>query len=162
MLKYDNAVVTFSEVPEEVTLCIEITGCPLHCKGCHSPHLWEDIGEELRPVVLSNLIAKNGGITCIAFMGGDASPEEIYELAKWVRNNTELKICWYSGKQLRPDIELEYFDYIKTGPYKEELGGLDSIATNQRFYARKERKDTGNNKTPYYYLEDVTYKFQKQ
>ena len=29
MLKYLNAPVTFAEVPDEITLCINITGCPL-------------------------------------------------------------------------------------------------------------------------------------
>ena len=164
MLKYDKAVVTFSELPEEVTLCIEITGCPIHCEGCHSPHLWEDIGEELKPVVLSDLIAKNTGITCIAFMGGDNSPEEIYKLAEWVKNNTELKVCWYSGGCVRTDFPKELFDYLKTGGYNKDLGGLDNPATNQRFYEIR-TKEIKNIKeeivNSYRYLEDVTHKFWK-
>lgn len=161
MLKYNETKVTFAEVPEEVTLCIEISGCPIHCPGCHSKHLWDNIGEDLKPVVLSDLIAKNNGISCIAFMGGDSEPEYIYELAKWVKKNTELKVCWYSGASLRGDIVLEDFDYIKTGPYKEELGGLDSITTNQRFYEVRAKKEYNSDKILFYYLEDITNKFQK-
>ena len=152
-------MVTFSEVPENVTLCINITGCPVHCPDCHSKWLWEDIGDELKPVVLSDLIAKNDGITCIAFMGGDNSPVDIYNLAKWVKNNTELKVCWYSGMSLREKIPLEYFDYIKTGPYKKELGGLDSFTTNQRFYEVVPKYAFNSNKIMYRYLEDITFKF---
>ena len=132
MLKFNNAVVTFAEVPSEVTLCFEITGCPIHCPDCHSKHLWEDIGDELKPVVLSSIIAKNPGITCVAFMGGDNSPEDIYTLAQWVKNNTELKVCWYSGIKSALDIPFsyDYFDYIKVGPYIGEKGGLNSKTTN--------------------------------
>ena len=161
MLKYSNAVVTFSEVPEEVALCIEITGCPIHCPDCHSKHLWEDIGDELKPVVLSDLIAKNDGISCISFMGGDNSPEDIYTLAKWIKKNTELKVCWYSGASLKEDTPLECFDYIKTGPYKKELGGLDSVTTNQRFYQVLPKYAFNSNKILYRYLEDITFKFWK-
>ena len=161
MLKYNETMVTFGEVPSEVTLCINITGCPVHCPDCHSKHLWEDTGNELKPVVLSDLIAKNDGITCIAFMGGDNSPTDIYNLAKWVKNNTELKVCWYSGMPLREKLPLEYFDYIKTGPYKKELGGLDSVTTNQRFYEVKKKLAYNGDEVMYRYLEDITYKFQK-
>lgn len=159
MLKFKDTMVTFEEVPSEVTLCINITGCPIHCPDCHSKHLWEDIGEELMPVTLSSIIAKNSGITCVAFMGGDNSPEEICNLAKWVKNNTELKVCWYSGKdRLEEGFPLENFDYIKVGPYIKELGGLDSPRTNQRFYEVKRKNDINGNYL-YSYLEIITHKF---
>lgn len=164
MLKYSNAVVTFVEIPTEVTLCINITGCPIKCEGCHSPHLWEDTGEELTPVVLSDLIAKNEGITAVSLMGGDANPEEIYNLAKCIKNNTNLKVCWYSGEYLRKDFPKEYFDYLKTGPYNKELGGLDNMTTNQRFYKirLKEIKNSkGEVVNSYRYLEDKTHLFWK-
>lgn len=159
MLKYTEAQVTFSEVPEEVTLCINISGCPIHCKGCHSPHLWEDIGKELKPVILSDLIAKNSGITCIAFMGGDGDVDTLIQLAKWVKNNTELKVCWYSGQILNTDvvINFQYFDYIKTGPYIEEKGGLDSPTTNQRFYKVRLEKENG---LIFPMFDDITFKFK--
>ena len=160
MLKYTEVQVGFSEVPEEITLCINISNCPIHCKGCHSPHLWNDIGEELKPVVLSDLIAKNNGITCVAFMGGDADVDAVMQLARWVKNNTELKTCWYSGRGLG-DLMLDYkcLDYIKTGPYIEELGGLDNPNTNQRFFKVRHERE-GN--LPQHYLKDITYKFRRE
>ena len=39
MLKYLNCQVTFAEVPDEISLCINITNCPNRCPGCHSPEL---------------------------------------------------------------------------------------------------------------------------
>ena len=47
MLKYVDTKVTFAEVPDEISLCINISNCPNHCEGCHSPYLAEDIGTEL-------------------------------------------------------------------------------------------------------------------
>jgi anaerobic ribonucleoside-triphosphate reductase activating protein len=45
MLKYVDTAVTFAEFPNEVSLCINISGCPCCCDGCHSPYLSKDIGE---------------------------------------------------------------------------------------------------------------------
>ena len=158
MLKYTEAIVGFSEVPEEIALCINISGCPIHCKGCHSPHLWQDIGTELEPAVLSDLIAKNQGITCVAFMGGDADPIGIEALAKWVKNNTELKVCWYSGRQLNNLVmAYDWFDYVKTGPYEEDKGGLNSPTTNQRFYKIRHEVENG---VHYSVFDNITYKFR--
>ena len=47
MLKYVDTKIVFREVPDEITLCINISNCPCHCKGCHSPYLAEDIGTVL-------------------------------------------------------------------------------------------------------------------
>ena len=47
MVKYVDTLVTFAEFPNEISLCINISGCPNHCPGCHSPYLAQDIGEVL-------------------------------------------------------------------------------------------------------------------
>ena len=136
MLKYVNTMVTFSEVPDEISLCIEISNCPCNCRGCHSSYLAEDIGEPLDLQHLTNLIDSNKGITCVCIMGGDANPSEVDDIAQDIKEYyPELKVGWYSGRQeLSEDIELGNFDVIKLGPYKEELGPLNSRTTNQRFY----------------------------
>ena len=152
MLKSVNTLVSFSEVPDEISLCIETSNCPCHCKNCHSPYLAEDIGEPLDLQHLTNLIDSNKGITCVCIMGGDANPSEVDDIAQDIKEYyPKLKVAWYSGKQeLSKDINLEFFDFIKLGPYIEELGPLNSKTTNQRFYKIE------NNK-----LIDITYKFQK-
>lgn len=129
MAKYLNSKVTFSEVPDEISLCINITGCKFHCPGCHSPWLWEDTGEELTKEVLNKLISENPGITCVCFMGGE--PSEINELAK----DCPIKVAYYTGEESIPeDLNLKYFSYIKVGPYIKEYGGLVNRRTNQVFY----------------------------
>ena len=152
MLKYVNTMVTFSEVPDEISLCIEISNCPCNCKGCHSSYLAEDIGEELSCKKLKELIQVNNGITCVSFMGGDINPIEVIELAKYIKSfYLGLKVAWYSGRQELPKhFNLEPFDFIKLGPYIEELGPLNSKTTNQRFYKVESNK-----------LIDITNKFFK-
>lgn len=160
MLKYVDAKVVFAEVPDEVTLAVNISNCPCHCKGCHSSYLAEDIGTPLDEDSLVELLLNNKGITCIAFMGGDSDPEYINWLASIMRdmndsepgNWADVKIAWYSGRQeLSEDINLENFDYIKLGPYMEEFGPLNSRTTNQRMYKVHDCE-----------LEDITSKFWKE
>ena len=160
MIKYVNTMVTFSEVPDEISLCIEISNCHCHCKNCHSSYLAEDIGEELNIHSLKNLIDNNKGITCVSFMGGDSNPSDINSLAQWVKINYPIKVAWYSGRQeLSKDIELSNFDFIKIGPYIEELGPLNHKTTNQRMYRIVlDHYDDGSSG---YELEDITHKFWK-
>lgn len=138
MLRFHNYDIVFQEIPGEVTLAINISGCPNRCKGCHSPHLWDDVGEVLDENVLAILIEKYGNaITCVCFMGGDSEPNEVERLANYIRETTDqrIKTAWYSGKQNLPEsCSQNNFDYIKLGAYMEELGGLDSAETNQRLY----------------------------
>ena len=136
MLKYVDTKVVFAEIPDEITLAINISGCPCNCKGCHSSYLAEDMGEPLDLQHLTNLIDSNKGITCVGLMGGDANPSEVDDIAQDIKEYyPELKVGWYSGRQeLSKDIELSNFDYIKLGPYIEEFGPLNSKTTNQRFY----------------------------
>ena len=153
MLKYLNTQVTFSEVPDEITLCINITGCKIGCKNCHSSYLAEDIGNPLNKTALSKLLENNKGISCVSFMGGDRDTIHIVALASWVKTHTNLKVAWYSGRQEISDIvarQLRWFDYIKLGPYKEEFGPLNSRTTNQRMYKVHDCE-----------LEDITSKFWK-
>lgn len=135
MLRFVNYNIVFQEVPGEITLALNISGCPNRCKGCHSPYLMNNVGEELTEEILEYLLKKyKGGITCVGFMGGDAEPMEVQRLASWLKTKG-VKIAWYSGRQFLPDnCKLCSFDYIKLGPYIEALGGLNQPTTNQRFY----------------------------
>ena len=153
MLKYVGAVVTFAEIPDEITLCINISNCPNRCKGCHSQYLWEDKGTPLDLQHLTDLIDGNTGISCVCLMGGDANPDDVDYVAESIKDYYPgLKVAWYSGKnELSKDIDINNFDYIKIGSYDEELGPLDSPTTNQVFYIVEDGK-----------LYDQTYRFWKK
>ena len=134
MLRYASYDIVFQEIPGEVTLALNLSGCPNRCAGCHSPHLQEDTGDELTENVLSALLGVYGNsVTCVCFMGGDSSPDEVLKLAKFARRFHK-KTAWYSGNSKIYENAQQHFDYIKLGRYIEELGGLNSPTTNQRFY----------------------------
>lgn len=165
MLKYVDTKIVFAEVPNEVTLAINISNCPCHCKGCHSPYLAEDIGTKLTFEELLRLYSRNAGVTCISFMGGDSDPAYINKLAEVLKKGElPVRTAWYSGRQeLDKNINLENFDYIKLGPYMEEYGPLTRRGTNQRFYwvckAIHEYPDL--KKEERYYTIDMTSEFWK-
>jgi len=158
MLKYTTAKVVFSEIPEEITLAIEISNCPYHCPACHSKELWEDIGTPLRVGKLIDLIEANKGITCVCFMGGDSDLEELYNIFKFMPMlYKDLKVAWYTGREDIP-TDLPPIDYIKIGPYKEEYGPINKKTTNQRMYYYKYSSSIS---VPGKGWEDITYKFWK-
>lgn len=136
-MRYYNCDIVFAEIPDETTLALNIAGCPFHCPGCHSPHLQQSEGTELDEAEMSFLIERYGkAITCVCFMGGDACPEEVADMAAAVRRMApSLHVAWYSGRDRIPaTVSAGVFDYIKTGPYVEALGPLSRRSTNQRLY----------------------------
>ena len=135
-LKYLGYTVALQEVPDEVSLVFNISGCPYRCEGCHSPYLWEDAGEPLLPNVERIVGEYSRLITCVCFMGGDQQIADIACAMYWIRAKFGLKTCLYSGSDdlERLKVLAPVADYIKVGSYHKELGGLDSPATNQRMY----------------------------
>lgn len=124
--------VVLREIPDEITLALNISNCPYHCKGCHSPHLWRDIGTELTAPILHKLITIHNGITCVCFMGGPY--EEVRAWSLWIKFVFPgLKTAWYTGASALP-ISENTLDYIKLGRYIEECGPLNNPKTNQRLY----------------------------
>ena len=160
MLKFYNYDIVCQEIPDEVTLAINITLCPIHCPGCHSTWLWEDCGDVLCSfdgdggAALEDVSAQNPEanadfsgletivgqyapcITCVCFMGGDAAPKEVAACSRRVRELwPSLKTGWYSGRQtLAAGVDAKDFNYLKLGPYIAALGGLRSPRTNQKLY----------------------------
>ena len=151
MLKYISSDIVFQEVPKEISLAINITNCPCNCKGCHSSWLAKDIGIELTISELNAMIKRNPGVTCICFMGGDSDSIAINNLAHHIKTKTDLKVCWYSGRDNLPPVTISNFDYIKIGRYDQNYGPLTSKSTNQIMY-----KVLNNN-----VLQNITNFFQK-
>ena len=100
-------------------------------------HLQQNVGEILDNDALEVLLRIYGtAVTCVCFMGGDAEPSEVERLAKWIRTEfPHLRTAWYSGRESVPEsFDLNCLNYVKTGPYISELGGLKSPTTNQALY----------------------------
>lgn len=149
-LKYLGYAIVLQEVPDEISLAINISGCPHKCEGCHSQYLWEYKGFYVSDN-LPALIEKYAGyITCVCFMGGDQNMGELIELCNYV-HSCGLKCCLYSGLDDFP-VGLSNFDYVKIGRYNNNLGGLDKPTTNQRMYKKESNSS---------YI-DITYKFKKE
>jgi len=155
-MKYADYDIVFQEVPGEVSLALNISHCPNNCPGCHSAYLMEDVGYELNEASLTALLERYGnGITCVCFMGGDRTPFEVAKLAEFLhtQNRWKLKTAWYSGKpQLPEGFPLQWFQYIKLGPYMQEKGPLNVKTTNQHMYRVEENQS----------LSDITSVFWKK
>lgn len=135
--KYD---IVFQEVPDHISLAFYVCGCPVHCPGCHSPELWtETTGYPLSAELFDSLIQKyHRQISCVLFMGGEWHPFELIDFLSTAQNRG-LKTALYTGlDSVISEIE-NHLDYLKTGPWKWQLGGLASATTNQKF------KDVRNN-----------------
>ncbi len=137
MLKYVNTDVVFQEIPDEVTLAINISNCPCRCPGCHSKFLWGDAGLPLDERAIDAFIEEFGNdVSCVCFMGGDAEPESVNRLAAYMRRtHSGKKVGWYTGRTLiSRKVDRYNFDYLKVGPYIAHLGALKSRTTNQRLF----------------------------
>lgn len=127
--------VTGTEVPDEISLCFEISECPHRCPGCHSRYLQTSCGTPLLDIIEDGLILYGDLVSCVCFMGGDNNQKELCNISHWIKYKyPHLKICVYSGNDSAPEWLCETIDYIKLGEYKSDLGGLDSPTTNQRMY----------------------------
>lgn len=139
-LKYLGYTIVFQEVPNEVTLAINISGCQYHCKECHSQYLWEYNGNYIFDDIDNLLDKYDNLITCVCFMGGDQNQEELVELLKKIKVK-KLKTALYTGCDNMNLLDFEMINnlnYIKIGHYDCELGGLSNRTTNQRFYKKNE------------------------
>ena len=146
-LKYNGYSIVMQEVPNEVSLAINISGCPHKCEGCHSKYLWKYDGEYLIDDIEKLLNQYSGLITCVCFMGGDQNQDDLLYCIN-MANKKELKTCLYTGVDdiniINKEI-IEVLDYIKIGRYIEKYGGLDKNTTNQKFF------DLKNNKEVFFY-----------
>lgn len=157
MLSFHGYDIVFQEVPNEVSLAIEVGGCPFQCAGCHSPHMREDGPHSLTNDVWELIDKYKNFITCICFMGGDHELSEFARLLEDISTDyPDLKLCLYTGRDSLSELTksgvMQYLSYVKYGPYNAELGGLDSPTTNQKFFKVRRGRTTT----------DMTNYFQKK
>lgn len=144
VLKYPvvNTDITFNELPDKMAYAIELGACKQHCVGCHSPELQEedvpltsllDILEEAQDAI-------DAGANAIVVMGGTynkhITEESLIALLQDLSDIAPTGL--YSGSEDEERdkmIALEgHCAWLKTGPYIDTLGGIESTRTNQRFY----------------------------
>lgn len=133
--KYD---IVFQEVPDHISLAFYVCGCALRCPGCHSTELWsESNGFPLTTDLLQHLLSQyKDRISCVLFLGGEWRESDLLELLTMVRR-TDVLTALYTGETSVSDALKNQLDFLKTGPWRRELGGLDSPTTNQIFYDLK-------------------------
>ena len=131
--------IVFQEVPNEISLSFSIAGCPNNCKNCS----WKncDKKESLldKDLYLSFLNKYKSLATCVLFLGGEWVKETLIDFLKTAKDYG-YKTCLYTGKNDVSNEIKEQLDYLKVGPYIEELGGLASEKTNQKFIDLKTNK----------------------
>ncbi len=148
-MNHHSFKVVFQEVPGEISLCFSICGCKLKCKGCHSPFLWKENNGVLLTLENFKTTLNNykSLATCVLFMGGEWHEKELITFLKEAKNN-QYKTCLYTGENnISTSIKNE-LNWLKTGKWIANLGGLESPTTNQKFI------DVKTNKT-------LNYLFQK-
>ena len=119
MIKYvpEMTSVVMEEIPDRVSLAVEISNCRGNCVGCHSPFLKKDIGRELTADIIDRLVADNFGVNCFLFLGEGRDPEALLDLADHVRSKGLLAAV-YSGREEVEEVFWDHFDYIKLGPVR--------------------------------------------
>lgn len=145
MIKYTDYKIVFEEIPDRITLAINISNCQCNCKGCHSPQLRNNIGEELTKEVIDNKFCRDLKLcNCFLFLGEGNDNKSLFEINQYIKEKYNIETAIYTG---RDNVEEEYykqFDFVKIGSYQKDFGGLDKQTTNQRLF---------------YNDDDITYKF---
>ena len=126
--------IVFQEVPEEISLALTVTGCQIGCKGCHSPHTWNpQHGTPLTVIGLAELLDQYEAlISCVVFFGGEWQPDKLCLFLSQCQA-AGYKTCLYTGEEDISDSIKAHLDYLKTGSWRSEVGGLASPISNQRF-----------------------------
>ena len=149
-MKYTTFVIGLQEVPGEVSLVISISNCPMRCLYCHTPNLREDIGTPLTVdslrLLLDTYRSPHSGaflFSCVCFLGGDQHSHQLIDLLSFCKHEG-LKTCLYTGHTSVSDEIRNHLDFLKVGPYIDELGALNKPTTNQRLYKLPENLDITN------------------
>ena len=169
---YSVGGITLSEVPGKTSLVIEFGNCQQRCKGCHSQHLWHKDKEiSLEDVLELVYETMKDDVSCILLMGGTTNGipmEDLQLLVEKLYTAWGIPIAIYSGlpEEDTPMSEmLTWFGlvYLKTGDYREDLGGLESPKSNQKFYHKDLRHSIKNEVVKLeYFWTDETHKFRQK
>jgi len=132
-MNYSFPQVVTQEIPNEISLALSISGCPLQCPGCHSPFTWNPTyGKPLTTSTLEDFLLRyEGMITCVLFYGGEWEKETLKQHLTTIREHG-LLTALYTGQNMIEDDIATLLDFVKLGPWISARGGLNSPTTNQR------------------------------
>ena len=170
-LKYYDVAVVFEEFPDEITLAVNISGCPCHCDNCSEPWLRPYVGTVLTNEEIDKLVESHPGITVFGLMGGDSNYKDCRRIAEYIHlHYPNLKVGMYSGRDFMSTDILNSFDLYKIGrwidPYqfgdasewhKHNCGVLQFPYSNQLLFEKVTNAVTGDT-----FWNNVTYKFRKE
>lgn len=164
--------VVMEEIPDMVTLAVDISNCTGLCEGCHSPFLRRDVGAELTPHAVESMLSANFGVNCFLFLGEGNDHAALLDMASYIRSaHPALSLALYSGRENVEDDIFQVFDYVKIGPYRPACGPLNNPGTNQRLYhvhhgdhdAGLQALAPSGLATPEAFtLEDITFRFWRR
>lgn len=113
MLYYTEISLSPLEVPEEMSICIYISGCMNQCVNCHYPDLQKlAYGNPLNEYFKVIIDLYFTQATCVCFLGeGRRTDEEKQEFAEYVAyaHSVGLKTCLYSGRNVKLEAWMLHF-----------------------------------------------------
>jgi anaerobic ribonucleoside-triphosphate reductase activating protein len=159
-----NKGITLQEIPDKIAVFFEIGNCTCHCNGCHSQELWDTnpcSSSMDFPQILKYILKKyKQGANAILFMGGlrskNLSPDVFIDNILKPLYRLHYNIGMYDGYNAYDYYLREasrYLTWIKEGEYISELGPLNSITTNQKFWEKIE--NCWEDKTKEYFQKGV-------
>lgn len=161
-LKYYDVAITFSEFPDHVALCVNISGCPCHCSECSEPWLRSWVGTLLTNDEIDKLISEHEDITLFGLMGGDSNYEDCIRITNYIHEKyPQIKVGIYSGRDFINLDLANVIDVYKIGRWIKPEGLVEEWHlynngvlqfpwSNQLYFERIDGK-----------LVNATYKFRK-
>lgn len=118
-----------------IRVVLWVSGCSLHCKGCHNPETWsvnsgKSFDEEAKKELFEAL--DKPYIQGITFSGGhpleNENISEVYNLCKEIKEKFPTKDIWlYTGylfENITSYLIMKYIDVLVDGKYIEEQRDL--------------------------------------
>lgn len=120
-----------------IAVSVWVAGCPLQCKGCHNPQLWDhesvpDISVEEVVANVKMMLHANGVERHLSILGGEPlapyNVKDVCELLQEIRREEpELRVLLWTGYTVEAlpketkDAILPLIDVLIDGPYIEDL-----------------------------------------
>jgi anaerobic ribonucleoside-triphosphate reductase activating protein len=67
-------------------------------------------------------------------MGEGGDQKALLDMALYIKEQYQLLVAIYSGRDNVEDYFYKIFNYVKIAPYKKEFGPLNSPTTNQKMF----------------------------